>query len=584
MNTRHPLVGVPITAGLCYAVYRSMKAGKSGYQGSVIRRGNVAATQNLVEPGLRALKQADSGFSREGFEGRVRVAFQKLQRAWCEHSLATVRPFISDGIHERFGLQFEEHRALGYRPAMEGLAIDGLNFAQVECGPVFDVITMRFAASARDYRVDASTGQKIPGSEEIASFVEYWSFIRTRGSQTKLNQAGLIEGQCPNCGAGIAMNQGAKCEHCQALLRSGEYDWVLAEITQEEEWRPRQTPPPGAVRIRESDPGFNLQDLEDVTSVIFWRKAAAERVGRVDPLRKVAEAGWCESFASMLDGGTPRKLLADYSVSAVDTIGLLLDEEEQRALVQVWWMARDFTMDASGRLQGPHSEWMVRASVFMLARKAGVVSSPQTAISSAHCPNCGAPMQRDTSNACEYCQTVLNDGTRNWVLRDVLPTTSGEARRLIDEAVRASKRTNELFRAVGAPVTGGGTAAVAWMIGCLKKDGEEIDGSVRGMLMVAGKKKGLKAEQVEGLLAAAAAGQLDLPQPSSGVEAQAWLAEMAAAAYQSDGLSKAEEKLLRKAGERMGFTKADINLLLQREKGNAYANAREELRRKKRGG
>jgi len=41
---------------------------------------------------------------------------------------------------------------------MENLSIVGFNFAQVECGPVFDVITVRFSARAHDYRVDAASG------------------------------------------------------------------------------------------------------------------------------------------------------------------------------------------------------------------------------------------------------------------------------------------------------------------------------------------------------------------------------------------------------------------------------------------
>jgi hypothetical protein len=373
------------------------------------------------------------------------------------------------------------------------------------------------------------------------------------------------------------MNQGAKCEHCQALLRSGDFDWVLAEITQEEDWRPRRTPPPGTVQIRESDPGFNLQDLEDVTSVIFWRKAAAEREGRADPLRKVSEPGWCDAFAATLARGRPRQVLADYSVNAVDTIGVLLDEAEQRALVQVWWMARSFTIDDTGHLQGPNGSWLVRSSLFVLARRAGVQSVPQTSISSAHCPQCGAALQQDTSNACEYCQTVLNDGTRQWVLRDVFPAGGRESRALIDEAVTRSQRNGELFRAIGTPARGGGTAALAWMIQCLEGDGA-LDGSVRGMLYVAGKKHGFDKEEVNALLTAAAEKRLDLPEPANTMEARDWIAEMAAAAHQTSGLSGAEMSLLRKAGARLGLSTADLNLLLNRARTDAFASAREELR------
>ncbi len=250
--------------------------------------------------------------------------------------------------------------------------------------------------------------------------------------------------------------------------------------------------------------------------------------------------------------------------------------KEQRALVQVWWMARKFTLDDAGRLHGPKGEWLVTTSVFVLTRRAGVQSLPQDSISSAHCPQCGGALQRDTSDACEYCHTVLNDGTRHWILRDVFPTGSSEARALIGEAVQRSQRSGELFRAIGTPARGGGTAALAWMIFCLQPG--ELDGSIRGMLYVAGKKHGLGKEQVDALLAAVAAGQVDLPQPANGTEAQAWLAEMAAAAHHSSGLSSAETKLLHKAGTRLGLAAADVNHLLARARSEAVTTARDELR------
>ena len=161
-------------------------------------------------------------------------------------------------------------------------------------------------------------------------------------------------------------------------------------------------------------------------------------------------------------------------------------------------------------------------------------------------------------------------------MREVFPAGSRDARTLIDEAVSRSQRSGELFRAIGTPARGGGTAALAWMILCL--DRGELDGSIRGMLYVAGKKHGLGKEQVDALIAAATAGQLDLPEPANGTEAQAWIAQMAAAAHQTNGLSSAEAKLLRKAGLRLGLTAADVNHLLNRTRADAFASAREELR------
>ena len=59
------------------------------------------------------------------------------------------------------------------------------------------------------------------------SFVEIWSFIRRRGVTSTPGDRGLFEGNCPNCGASLELNQLGACASCEAVLRNGEYDWVL---------------------------------------------------------------------------------------------------------------------------------------------------------------------------------------------------------------------------------------------------------------------------------------------------------------------------------------------------------------------
>jgi predicted nucleic acid-binding Zn ribbon protein len=581
LDVNYPVVGLPLTAAIIYGCYRATRGGKTVYQNSVIRRGSRAANVNLVDPGLRQLRQNDAAFDAAAFAKRVKDGFTKLQRAWCEQSLTAVRPFISDGIHERFSLQFEEQHALGYRPVMENLSILECTPAQVECGPVFDVITMRIGATAKDYRASVETGKAIPGSEEASQFAEYWSFIRARGSKTKAGGTGLIEGNCPNCGAPIAMNQGAKCEYCQAVLRSGQYDWVLAEITQEEEWHPSDTPPPGTQRIRASDPGFNLQDLEDMASVIFWRKAAADRLGRIDPMRKVATPEWCDAYARTItssDDGSSREISCDCAVSAVDTLGVIPGDADNRALVEVCWMGRAFEVTPSGELRDKRGGMILRHSLFVLGRKAGVVSTPEHSISSAHCPNCGGAVMADTSNACEFCHTVLNDGMRHWVLRDIFPSGSGEARALLAEAVAGSQREAAGFRAIGSPARSGGTGAFAWMVHSVVSDGNLSDDSIREMLRAAGKKNSFSGERVDELIRSAAAGQMDIPKPANATEARAWLLEMAVAAMLTGGISKQEAALIRTVGTRQGLVAADVNYVMNRARKEAFTQAKAELR------
>src|SRR5262249_35452521 len=157
-----------------------------------------------------------------------------------------------------------------------------------------------------------------------------WSFLRRKDAETRLGD-GLIEGTCPNCGAKIEMNQNANCAHCGAMLRSGLFDWVLTEITQESEWAGSdRTDLPSVRTLVARDPEFNLQDLEDRASVMFWRLAAAERLRKNDTLRKIATPEFCEAFTR-----PDESYLGDRAVGAVDTLGIAFDDQWTRALVEV---------------------------------------------------------------------------------------------------------------------------------------------------------------------------------------------------------------------------------------------------------
>ena len=42
------------------------------------------------------------------------------------------------------------------------------------------------------------------------------------------------DNNCPNCGAPLAISMAGNCEYCSANVTSGEFDWVLSRIEQDE--------------------------------------------------------------------------------------------------------------------------------------------------------------------------------------------------------------------------------------------------------------------------------------------------------------------------------------------------------------
>ena len=596
-----PYIGLPVLAIIVALLIYGGRSGADTYKSSVIRRGNAVADQLQKSTVIESIRQNDPAFDPQGFFRRVRVAFDKIQRAWCGQNLSEVRPFISDGVFERFSLQFDEQRAQGVRNQLDDMNLATVDIAGGYADLLFDVLSIRLAASAKDTMVSIKDGTRLSGSPYAMPFVEVWTFLRRRGAKTNTdpNKNGLIEGNCPNCGGAIELNQNANCQYCGALLRSGQYDWVLAEITQECEWQPgRQTSPPGLQALLGQDGGFNVQALEDRASVIFWRLATAERLANTKPLAKAALPQLLQRYESELrshrDPNGTRTWYGDRAVGSVDTLGFLLavspspgtpgegrgegssGEPFDLALLEVRWSGTRFTIDRSGQIHR-HEQSAVSHLLLILARKPGVKSDTDKAIASAHCPTCGAPESNSASGVCDFCGATLNDGSQTWALLDAAPMSHPRALAFLQQ-LREQVPTTDAEAGGndnGHPVAP--AAALAWMIKMTLADGQ-LDSGERELLESYAASHGIPQDRLEQMLAAARANSLDVPIPADGAEARASLEVMARAALADGKITNEESALLQSAGERLGLSDYDVQQLIRRTKSDLYAQARRAMK------
>jgi hypothetical protein len=282
----------------------------------------------------------------------------------------------------------------------------------VEDAPPLDVVHVRLVAEARDTEVPALASddqiRAALGRARVEPYTEIWSLVRRAGAQTK--QAGFAVGRaCPCCGAPLAQaEQGEtmKCRYCSALVCSGEHDWVLAEITQLEEWRPSSGQAPGLDALRARDAGVAQESLEDRASYLFWKWVQAGRAGNCAPLRKCA-------LPSLLEGRARidwTQGASDVAVGGAELIACELGEPggRDRAHVEVFWSARF----------GGASATTPARTVFTLGRKSGVVS--KLSMTALVCQVCGAPLAETDSSKCDHCGAELADGDQAWVLDAVL--------------------------------------------------------------------------------------------------------------------------------------------------------------------
>ena len=119
------------------------------------------------------------------------------------------------------------------RNALDQCKITALQPVKIQEDAFYVSVTVRIGAQGFDYSVD-ERGNVVSGSKSrLRSWSEYWTFIRSRKAKLMPANANL---NCPNCGAPLKVNHAGVCEFCGGKITSGEFDWVLSRIEQDESY------------------------------------------------------------------------------------------------------------------------------------------------------------------------------------------------------------------------------------------------------------------------------------------------------------------------------------------------------------
>ena len=183
-----------------------------------------------VDEGLAKIQAADSNFNLQMFKDKTANAFYKIQEAWEKQDMNIARPFVSEAIMQRYSNQIVDLKSRGEKNILENIVVGSMNCAKVDSDANYDYITIRIDASMADYTVD-NTGKLISGDKSDQPFTEDWTMLRSLGTTTNIDKQ-LKDNKCPNCGAPLQINASGKCNYCGAVVSSGQFDWVLSEISQ----------------------------------------------------------------------------------------------------------------------------------------------------------------------------------------------------------------------------------------------------------------------------------------------------------------------------------------------------------------
>jgi len=564
-----PLIGVPLLIVVVVVGLKSSRKGWNKHQERVIGKRRPGRERLDSRELAEVLRSTDPGFDEAEFLARVERAFGVAQEAWCAQQLEPLRHFVTDGVFERFSLQVEEQREDGWRQGMEGLQVGRLVLVDVDVGRHFETATVRVPFRAEIDQRRLEDGQRVPGSRIPRNhFSECWSFVRRRGTRT-VSGRGLIEGHCPHCGAPLSLQQSARCESCESLVRSGEFDWVLAEITQASEWRPERSDGlPGVAAYLERDPGFAPQLVEDRSSVAFWRKAAADRRGDVEPLVRVAEPTIWEGYRERLipGRGGERSYVGENAVGSVRTLGVLADEEADRVVIEVVSDGSRVRVDDQGRRRAESARHL-RRELFVLRRPAGARTDLRESFTSARCRSCGARDAGGTDPRCPYCEAPRTGGADGWMLAELLLDGSPAARALRAELAALPARPEAVGRERRSSAD-----LVGWAAILVQADGQ-LDAAERRAMEGLARRGEVPLERLEELLTDRQAAAV-APRPRDAAEAREWLRTLVELALADGSLERGERRFLKLAARHLGLGGPELERITREARRDLYQRSR----------
>lgn len=188
----------------------------------------------LVEPGstdrFRELQHRDPTLTWDVFLRRLTHVFGEIQAAWSNRDRARIRPYVSDALFQSMVYWLDLYAEQQCRNVNENARILRVDLAEVLTDAVYDAITVRVFATGLDYTL-GDDGRLLSGSRTRSrTYSEYWTLIR--GTVQKGPSRG--DTTCPSCGAPLRVGMAGNCEYCGVKVTSGDFDWVLSRIEQDE--------------------------------------------------------------------------------------------------------------------------------------------------------------------------------------------------------------------------------------------------------------------------------------------------------------------------------------------------------------
>jgi hypothetical protein len=138
---------------------------------------------------------------------------------------------VSDNLHQSLSYWIDAYKRAGLRNITENAQAENIQAVRIVTDKFFDAMTVRVFASSTDFTIADADGKIVSGSRsKRRKYTEYWTLLRATGAKGPAR----TDAACPNCGAPLKVEAAGNCAYCRAKVTSGEFDWVLSRIEQDD--------------------------------------------------------------------------------------------------------------------------------------------------------------------------------------------------------------------------------------------------------------------------------------------------------------------------------------------------------------
>ncbi|MDP2387997.1 MAG: Tim44-like domain-containing protein [Bacteroidota bacterium] len=388
---------------------------KSGAGASDSGSSSFIAPQNGNMPVIgNEFLAVNPGFNKDEFKGKVKIAFMAIQEAWMQQNLSKVRKWISDGVYQRFNLQFEMMKKLEQVNNLSNIDIKQIQFIKAYTEGSFSIITVGISFSMDDEFIS----KKMKGLNEKFkgdSATEVWTFVKKSG---KVEKDLYHSNNCPNCGSSLGDDGGevSKCPSCSTVTYLGDYDWVLSEITQEEDFNADNNTVPLDPSLTDlmSKESICIQNMEDKAANAFVHYLFAKAWNDTKPFNRFATD---EALAELKASFQEPFVFNRVYINRVTCKRFDTDEDLNKFHFSIKYSGQKVKL-SSDDVKLIDKEIDSFTCSLTLGKKAGAELS-KGKLWSHDCPGCGAPYADTSSSNCSYCGEKINSTDKEWVVTAV---------------------------------------------------------------------------------------------------------------------------------------------------------------------